>query len=502
MDFGYLSLVPAALTIIVALSTRKVALALFVGILGGTLVLAGGFTDYFLLLWKYMLVSFTDPERLKIVAFIMLIGGMLEVISLSGAYGRLADSLSMKLSTPRRSRLATWALSMMLFFDDYANVLISGASMRNTNLRNKVSPAMLAYIVDVVAIMASVMIISTWASFEGSVMQDAGRGIGSHKSLSSFFLESIPYHFYTFLAIFLTLIVAITGRWFGARADTQVLPLADPSPKENQAVRVLHVLAPILTLLGFAVAGLFLSGFWIVSQAGDPITLMNILGAAPSIDILIIGTLLAIVVAYALFKKDKLMTTKAMGQGFGLGLKGMVGVSLVILFATGLSAVSEDLGTGLYLTNVIGEFIHGDILLLVIFILSMLITVATGFSWSSMAIVMPIAYQMAVAQGVEAMIPAISAAVISGAVSGEHMIPFSEKAVMSAAACKISPVYHIKTMIFQTLSVFVAAAVGYYIYGNGWGLLPAYLVPMLLLLVLHFSFAKKAIPHLSRSAQY
>ena len=107
-----------------------------------------------------------------------------------------------------------------------------------------------------------------------------------------------------------------------------------------------------------------------------------------------------------------------------------------------------------------------------------------------MAIVMPIAYQMTVAEGMCDFLPAVSAAVISGAVSGEHMIPFSEKAVMSAAACKISPVYHVKTMIFQTFSVFIAGGLGFYLYGLGTGLLLSYLIPAALLLILHFSLAR------------
>ncbi len=488
--FGILSLVPAAVTIVIALSTRKVALALFAGILGGALVLATGFMSYLELFWKYMLVSFTDPERLKIVAFIMLIGGLLEVISHSGAYARLADALSAKLTNARRSRLATWLLSFTLFFDDYANVLISGASMRNTNLRMKVSPAMLAYIVDVVAIMASVMIVSTWAAYEGSVMQDAGRGIGQHRSLSEFFLASFPYHFYTFLAIFMAFVVAFSGRWFGYKLDKDALPKPSPSPPSGHGVKLYHVLAPILTLLGFAIASLFIGGYFTAKSQGLEINLMNVLGAVSSIDILIVSTFLAMGVAFVLLKKDKIMPVKTMGKVFGHGVKEMVAVSLVILFATGLAAVSEDLGTGVYIADILGDMIHGDILLLIIFALSALITVATGFSWSSMAIVMPIAYQMTVTEGMGDFLPAVSAAVISGAVSGEHMIPFSEKAVMSAAACKISPVYHVKTMIFQTFSVFIAGGLGFYLYGLGTGLLLSYLIPAALLLILHFSMAR------------
>jgi len=127
---------------------------------------------------------------------------------------------------------------------------------------------------------------------------------------------------------------------------------------------------------------------------------------------------------------------------------------------------------------------------MLIFIVSMLITVATGFSWSSMAIVMPIAFQMVVAEDAPDMIPIISAAVISGAVSGEHIIPFSEKAVMSAAACKIEPMYHIKTMIFQTLTVFIAAAGSYLIIGKTDSWILAFGIPLIFVLSIHFLLGK------------
>lgn len=493
MEVGILSLIPALVTIVFALATRKVSLALFMGIVGGSIV-AGGYTfsGFFEQIYQYIKVSFTDPERLLIVLFIVLIGGLLEVIQLSGGYDRFAASLSRKLNTSRKSRLSTWGLSMMLFFDDYANVLISGASMREINLRNKVTPAMLAYIVDVVAVMASIMIISTWASYEGSVMADAGKSIGVEKSISLFFLESMPYHMYTVLAIFLTFLVAYSGKWFGARADNQPLPKAGSDRVLSGSVKLYHVLAPIFTLLGFAITGMFVAGIYILMQNNEPITLINILGSAPTIEILVLGTVLAIFVAFLLVKKDGLLSNKEVSGGLLQGGKSMIEVSLVILLATGLAAVSETLGTGAFITGSFADYVSPAMLPFVIFVVSMLITVATGFSWSSMAIVMPIAFQMAVANGMGDMLPAISAAVITGAVSGEHMIPFSEKAVMSSAATKIAPVYHVKTMFFQTLTAFMAAGFGYILYGHGVALWLAYVIPAIVIVTIHVLFARSS----------
>lgn len=493
MEFGLLSLVPAAVTIIVALLTRRVALALFLGIVGGAFVLADyGLWEWAKLMVHYLWVSFSDPERLKIVLFIMLIGGLLEVLSQVGGYQRFAEWVSRGINNPRKSRLASWGLSMCLFFDDYANVLLSGGSMRNINIRNRVSPAMLAYMVDVIAIMASIMIVSTWSSFEGSTMVEAGASVGINKPMSVFFMESLPFHFYTFFAITLTLFVAYSGRWFGYRFDTEPIAEATKAQEQNISpnVKVKHVLVPILTLLGFAVSMLFIVGTYVLHTKGEAITLINILGSAPSIDILVVGSLIALSLAYYLLRKDKVAEKKQLASSFYNGISSMFGVGLVILFATGLSAVSDKLATGSYLTSLLSGFVTPEVLPVLIFLIAAAITVATGFSWSSMAIVMPIAYQMALANGLEHAIPAISAAVITGAVSGEHMIPYSEKAVMSSAACKISPVYHVKTMYWQTLSAFGAAALGFYLFGIGSSPWLYYLAPIGLMVLLHLIFAR------------
>ena len=492
MDNGFLSLIPALVTIVVALFTHRVALALFLGVLGGAFVAAGyQLTGFAADSWGYLFQAFTDWERLKIVLFVLLIGGMLEVIAGSGAYTRFAEKLGSRLNTPRKSRVTTWGLSMCLFFDDYANVLISGASMRKINMKNGVTPAMLAYIVDVVAIMASIMIVSTWASFEGSVMAQAGASVGIDKNITTFFLEALPYHLYTFLAIIMAFAVAYTGKWFGSRADNAVYQLNEKSDVHNHTSKTYHLLAPIITLIGFAIVALVASGIFLLHQQQKPVTLINIIGIAPSVDILVLSTLLALAVTFMLLRKDRVISSRHIGLSFFRGIRNITDVGLVIILAGGLAAVSMDLGTGEYIAHAASSIIQPAVIPLLIFVVSMLITVATGFSWSSMAIVMPIGFQMAVSAHLPDMIPVISAAVISGAVSGEHIIPFSEKAVMSAAACKITPVYHIKTQILQTLSVFIAACIGYLIIGLFHSILLALLIPLTLLIIAHFLFARK-----------
>lgn len=491
MDYGWLTLIPALVTIVVALSTKRVALALFAGVVGGSFTLAlGAFGQSLSNILNYLIISFTDPERIRIVLFILLIGALLELISRAGGYEAFAARLGKKLNNGRKSRVSTWGISLGLFFDDYANVLISGASMRNINMRNGVSPAMLAYIVDVVAVIASVMIISTWAAFEGAVMVDAAAETGQEGTLTSFFLESLPYHFYTYLAIILAFVVSFTGKWFGYRLDNQHFDEAGDNNVSNSG-KASYVLIPILSLIGFALIGLFASGSFVLIQQGKPLTLIEILGSAPSVDVLITSTLVAIGVLLYLLNKDGKLHWKQNGGSMLKGIGSMVDVSLVIFMATGLAAVSSDLGTGQFIADSASAYLQPEILPALIFVVSMLITVATGFSWSSMAIVMPIAYQMTLAEGMPGLIPVLSAAVITGAVSGEHMIPYSEKCVMTSAACKITPVYHIRTQIFQTITAFTAGLISFILIGYQQPLWLAFLTGLAFALIMHFVFARK-----------
>ncbi|HQG28310.1 MAG TPA: hypothetical protein PLY73_07105, partial [Candidatus Ozemobacteraceae bacterium] len=143
IDFGILSLIPVVVTILAAVMTHRVALALFLGIVAGAFTIkhaaiGAGFSACL----QYLKLSFTDVERLKIAFFIVLVGGLLEIISRSGAYERFSEAISVKLDSARKTRVATFLLSLCVFFDDYANVLICGASMRTMCPKHRISPAL------------------------------------------------------------------------------------------------------------------------------------------------------------------------------------------------------------------------------------------------------------------------------------------------------------------------------------------------------------------------
>lgn len=487
---GMLSLLPAAVTIVVATAWRRVSVAMACGVLTAALVIGGlhpGATarSFGNLLWS----AVTDLERLKIVAFVLLVGGLIEIVATSGAYVAFAESIGRHVTSARRTRLAIWGLSCLLFFDDYANVLISGSSMRTVAQKRGVRPAMVAYIVDVVAVLASVMLVSTWAAFEQSTIVDASRAVGVHRSAADLFLASLPYHFYTFLAVFLAFVVALTGRWFGARWDNRPVHV-NSNFQEHTNARPGHVVAPFATLVAVAIAGIAITGIWRVIHTGERLSLFGVLSAAAAIDSLVLASVVSVVLALVLFKRDGVLRTRHAGVAWARGVRDMLEIGVIILLAKSLSEGTIDLGAGAYLGTAFAHVLSPTMVPVAMFTLAMLVTVATGFSWGSMAIVMPIAYSFTA--NASSSLPIFSAAVITGAVAGEHLIPYSEKAVLSAVACGIPAVYHFKTHVLQSITAFAAACIGFILVGRALPLWICYGACFAFIVIMQAAFARES----------
>ncbi|HOY68229.1 MAG TPA: Na+/H+ antiporter NhaC family protein [Candidatus Ozemobacteraceae bacterium] len=496
LDFGIFSLIPAGVTILAAVLTHRVALALFLGIVAGALTVKhAAFGAGLSACLQYLKLSFADGERLKISLFILLVGGLLELISRSGAYERFSEAISRKLDSARKTRVATFLLSLCVFFDDYANVLICGASMRTLCPKHRISPALLAYIVDQTAVIVSVVLISTWAGFEASLLVSSAEPLGVKISSSALFLGSMPYHVVTFLGLLLACLSAWTGTWIGARLDdgppaASVRPPTPPRPE----TRLRHLFVPLGGLVVFAVAGL--AGFTlrnIVSSWDSGLSLITVFSDLPTVDILNASVSIALAGGILLFRRDGVLAWREIAGGLWKGMKSLIPTGLVIILAKGLSAVSTDLGTGLWLTSLLGDRLSPALIPVAAMGVSFLITVATGFSWSSMAIVMPIGFQMALSAGGESLIPIVAGAVISGSIAGGLIIPYSDTTVITAAGFGIPPLYHAKTQALQILPLIPVAALAYGLLGSGFGIIVTYLVSAPLVVLLHLLVSRASI---------
>ncbi len=493
IDFGILSLIPAVVTILAAVVTHRVALALFLGIVAGAFTIkhaaiGAGFSACL----QYLKLSFTDVERLKIAFFIVLVGGLLEIISRSGAYERFSEAISVKLDSARKTRVATFLLSLCVFFDDYANVLICGASMRTMCPKHRISPALLAYIVDQTAVVVSVVLISTWAGFEASLLVSSAEPLGVKLGSSALFLGSFPYHAVTFFGLFLACVSAWTGRWIGAHLDQGPPPATSKATHEARPeTRLRHLLLPLGNLVLLSV--LCLLGYTarnIANSWNEGLTLISVFSDLPTVDILNGSVLVSISIGIFMFRHDDVLSWKEILGGLRKGMKAMVSTGLVILLAKGLSAVSTDLGTGVWLTSLLGDKLSPAMVPVAAMAVSFLITVATGFSWSSMAIVMPIGFQMAMSSGGEGFIPIVAGAVISGSIAGGLMIPYSDTTVITAAGFGIPPLYHAKTQALQILPLVPVAALTLWMLGSGFGLLASYGLSAVILLLIHAGLSR------------
>jgi Na+/H+ antiporter NhaC len=488
-NLGLLSLLPTFITILIAFTTRKVYLALFLGIMSGAFALKTSLIEGTLKFLEYLYKSFTDTERLKITFFVMMVAGILEIVAFTKANIKFGEWIGNFLKSKKRARLTAFGLSSALFFDDYANVLIAGAAMRPVMDKHKISPAFLAYLSDSLATLASIMIISTWAAFEISLIENATNSVHIAEKGSIIFFKTIPFYFYTFMNVFLVFLVSYSGKWFATKKDNGSGIIKKESTQKELKARKRDMIIPLVILITVAFFGMFIWGY-IETPQNQSISIITILGNAPSIDVLNLSVIIAMISIIILMKKDKILPLKTILKAITTGMKGMFTTGLVIILAKGLEFCASDLGTGYYITDLFKNILSANYIPMFIFIVAALITVASGFSWSSMALVMPIAVQMASSHNTTIIYASVSA-VISGAIFGAQLVPYSDKSIMTAAACGITPIYHIQTQLPQILLVGFIAIFAYFLLGLKIPIYIIFIIITTLLFFIHKFFSKE-----------
>ncbi|MBA2246303.1 MAG: Na+/H+ antiporter NhaC family protein [Gemmatimonadetes bacterium] len=501
---GWLSLVPPLLAIAFALIFREVVISLFGGIWLGALLLAGfnPITATLSSVDRFALGALTqDADRVAIVMFSLLLGGMVGVMTRSGGTQGIVEVLRPLATSARRGQFMTWLAGLIIFFDDYANTLIVGNTMRPVTDRLRVSREKLAYIVDSTAApMAAIAAISTWVGFEisliGSALESAAAQAmdpvvaanlrAGAENPFNVFIHSIPYLFYPILALLFVLMIVVTGRDFGPmltaerRAATGggllrpgATPAADPSatvpePPEGKSRRWYNAVLPVLTVIAVALLGIYNTGLaslgpgdhaiWDVMGAGDPFRAL--LWASFS------GCLVAIILAVA----QRILNPKEAIEAWVGGLRAMLMAIVILVLAWGLGGVTEALGTGGYLAELLGDALPLPALPALVFVIAAATSFATGTSWGTMAILFPVVIPLAVAMGAGVgfdggehytiLLGAISS-IMAGSIFGDHCSPISDTTVLSSMASSCDHIDHVRTQLPYAVAVaLVGMAVG------------------------------------------
>jgi Na+/H+ antiporter NhaC len=487
---GILSILPPLLAILLALFLRQVIVSLYAGVWLGAVFVYGydPFAGFLRVLDHYIIHALADPDHMSIVAFTMLFGGMVGVISKSGGTLGIAEKLTRIARTPRGGQVATWMLGFVIFFDDYANSLIVGNTMRPITDRLKISREKLAYLVDSTAApVTSVLFISTWIGYEVGLIDAAMKSVDFvSKNAYSVFLDMLPYSFYPILTLVFGALIAFSKRDFGsmhtaevrarregklfrdgAQLATDLTDSAAVLPDEGVRPRWWNAAVPIITVILAALVGLYYTGHEaIVASGGTDFSIGNVIGQANSFQAMLWASLLSCIVAIGLAVGQRVLRiTEAMDAWFN-GLKSMLLAMLILTLAWSIGQITSELHTADYLVQILKGNLPPRWLPAVTFMVAGVISFSTGTSWGTMGIMMPIVIPLSVVLGQDAGLAAAPAytvtlgtisSVLAGSVFGDHCSPISDTTILSSMASACDHIDHVRTQLPYALLVGVVA---------------------------------------------
>ncbi|MDX2248826.1 MAG: Na+/H+ antiporter NhaC family protein [Bacteroidia bacterium] len=494
----WLSIFPPLIAILMALIFREVIVSLFMGIFFGAAALgyfqsgslAGIFSGFLDVVEKYVITSITDPDHVSIIVFSMLIGGMVAVISRNGGMQGIVNVIAKFAKTAVTGQFATWLLGLVIFFDDYANSLVVGNTMRSVTDRLRVSREKLSYLVDSTAAPVSALaFITTWIGAELGYIEDGISQLDNFpEGLSpySIFLSSVPYAFYPILTLIFMLFIIFTRRDFGpmykaeerARKTGKVSLGNTSKPKDSEVAedveeelrhfqpmegvspRAFNAVIPVAVLVGGVLAGLVYTGYsvevWSNPEMGFLHKLSQTIGNSNSYAALIWASLSAVTVAMIMTLAQKMMSLNDAVETMTHGFKAMMGAILILIMAWALQGITNDMHTADFVISQLGDSLSPVWIPAITFVLAGLISFSTGSSWSTMAIlyplIIPLTWQVSVNTGLDTTVALpifynMVASLLAGSVLGDHCSPISDTTILSSMASSCNHVDHVRTQL-------------------------------------------------------
>ncbi len=483
-----LSILPPLFAITLALMFRQVVFSLFAGIwLAATFIhdynIVSGF---FAVLTHFVINSITTKSQAQILVFSFLFGGMVGVITRNGGARGIAELITRFAKGAKGGQVSTMLMALVMFFDDYANVLIRGNLMRPITDKLCISREKLSFLVDTgAASVASTALISTWIGYEVGLIDQGLQIIGSSEDGYSMFIRTIPYRFYPLLALVFAFLVSATDRDFGpmlkaerrARFEGKVLrDGAEPATEtlEDEAdghgrSSWLNGLAPIVTILVVGLTGIYLTGRDALGP-DDVATLGSIVGNSDSYVALLWASLAGCTVAIFLAVARRVLTMSEAFSAWVQGLKSMMMAIVILVLAWSIGAATTELQAAGYLVQILEGALDPAWLPALTFVIAAAMAFATGTSWATMAIMMPLVIPLANAlslsaglapERVDDILVGVIASVLAGAVFGDHCSPISDTTILSSMASASDHIDHVRTQLpYALLVAFVGLALG------------------------------------------
>ena len=462
------ALVPPIIAIGLALVTKEVYSSLFIGILSGAMLYSGfSFTGTLNHTFTDGVVSvLSDSYNVGILIFLVILGIMVQLMNRTGGSAAFGKWASSHIRTRVGAQLATIALGILIFIDDYFNCLTVGSVMRPVTDKHHVSRAKLAYLIDATAAPVCIIApISSWAAAVSGFVKDQN-GI-------DLFVHAIPFNYYALLTIAMMFMLTILKVDYGPMArheynaichndlyTTPDRPYANAADEEvNTKGIVADMLVPILTLVVFCVIGmLYTGGFF--SGTG----LVEAFAGSDASVGLVLGSFCALVVTIAYYLIRRVLCYSEIMSCFPEGFKQMVPAILILVFAWSLKAMTDSLGAKEYVAMLVNQS-KGNfqlILPVIIFLIAVGLSFATGTSWGTFGILIPIVTSCFEGSDYNMMIISISAC-MAGAVCGDHCSPISDTTIMSSAGAQSDHLNHVSTQMPYAMTAAAVSAVSYLI---------------------------------------
>ena len=450
MDVGIVSIIPIILTIGLAIWTKNVILSLFTGLLCGVLIISGGNPVLALkaTIGEYVIPRLLDSYNAGIIVLLVFIGGFVTLLEKSGGAEAFARKVANFIDTRCKTQLAAWLGGILVFFSELGTPMIVGPIFAPIFQKMRISKEKLAWILDSTASPVCVLIpfIGWGVTSMGLIQAEFDKlGITAITDWTAF-CKAIPYQIYPILCLCIVPLVALSGREFSAMAKAEQnarqgifsrLPSED-TPKKNMITN--NNVSPLVVIIPLVV--LFVTLFGMLAPRGFPIK--QVPGGEFRIA-LISGYLLAAVTMILLMSHYKVMSIK---EGISTYIKGcskLFDCMVMLILAWALSAVGDVLGTSEFIVSIVQGTVPYWLVPSIAFIIGVVMSFATGTSWGTFAIVMPIAIPMA--YHLDASLFVTIGAVLSGGLFGDHCSPVSDTTILSASGANCELMNHTLTQL-------------------------------------------------------
>ena len=467
------SILPPIITIVLALATKEVYMSLLIAIFSGALLYTN-FNVIEAVMTMFDVLADKVGGNVNILVFLVILGIIVAAITRSGATRAYGEWAAENIKGRRSAMLLTAVLGIVIFIDDYFNCLTVGTVMRPITDKFKISRAKLAYIIDATAAPICILApVSSWAAAVGSSLPENSEIDGF-----SLFLQTIPFNLYALLTmVFMVFIIASQRDVFSMAAYVKknqehfIVPKEYRDSEEEAPLgngRIIDLILPLLVLIAACVYGMLYTG-----GINEGKTIADAFADCDSSKGLVFGSFTAFVFTALLYLPRRVISFKSFCETFVQGFKAMTPANLILCFAWTLSGICSDkyLNLGGYVGMLVSA--NTDVVMflpVIFFVVAIILAFATGTSWGTFGILIPIAVAVIGPNDVN-MLAITVAAILSGAVGGDHASPISDTTILASAGAQCSHLDHVSTQIPYVLIVASASFVGYMVDGytmNGW----------------------------------